>query len=297
MPKVEISHPDKILYPADKITKQEVVEYYQKISAYLLPLIADRPLTMQRFPHGIAGDVHFYQKNIPEYFPSWIERLDVSNKGVAGTTHYVICNNVSTLLYLVNQSCLTFHAWLSHKERLNNPDRLIIDLDPGEQSFSTVKEVAKDFHQLFNEVGLTSFVMTTGSQGLHVVVPLDAQADFDTSRAFAQDIASYYQEQHPTITTMEMHIKDRKGKIFLDTLRNAFGQTGVAPYSLRPYPGAPVATPLAWQELEERTLKSQSYNLHNIAQRMEHVQNPWRDINRYKGSVHKATKLLQKLRK
>ncbi|MCL4379900.1 non-homologous end-joining DNA ligase [Candidatus Dependentiae bacterium] len=292
MPKVTISHPDKVIYPADNITKEQIAAYYQLVSKLMLPLIADRPLTLQRFPHGIAGDVHFFQKNVPDYFPDWIERLTVANKSDTGSTRYVICNNISTLLYLVNEGCLTFHAWLSKKNNLDYPDRLIIDLDPGSTRFSQVKQVAQDLRILLEQVELTPFIMTTGSQGLHIVVPLDAQADFATTRAFIQQLLRHYQEQHSRITTMEMHIEKRAGKIFLDSLRNAFGQTGVAPYSLRPYPGAPIATPLHWEELDDPALISQRYTLTTIAVRLRTVENPWRNINRYKGSIVRAAKLL-----
>lgn len=294
MPKVTVSNPDKLIYPKDKITKAEVVAYYQMIAPYMIPFIKDRPLSLQRFPNGIDEE-GFFQKNAPDYYPAWIERCPIESRGEERTINYVICNKKDTLLYLVNALCLTFHPWLSKKKKLNYPDKLIVDLDPSKKGFAEVKKIALDLKDIFEQLSLTPFVMTTGSRGLHVVVPLDAKTDFDRTRSFAQRLLHWYQEEHSNITTMEMSIKKRGTKIFLDALRNAYAQTGVAPYSLRPYKGAPIATPLAWQELADSKLTSQTYNINNIEQRLKKIKDPWAAFNRTKGSIARAEKLLDKL--
>ena len=286
----EVSKRDKVFFPKKKYTKGDLMDYYEEISETMIPHIKDRPVTMIRFPHGIK-DIQFYQKEAPDYFPDWIELKEVEKKE-GGTTNYIICNNKATLVYLASQACITPHIWLSKKDKLEYPDRMIFDLDPSDNDFSKVKSVAKKLKNLLNnELGLPVYLMTTGSRGIHVVVPLQRNKTFDEVRAFSQSIAHYLENKNSEeITTAQR--KDKRGtKLFIDTTRNAYGQTTVAPYGVRPKEGAPVATPINWDELTSLH-SSQYYNMKNIFKRLAHKDDPWKNMNQYAATINTAMRKL-----
>jgi bifunctional non-homologous end joining protein LigD len=243
----------------------------------MLPHLADHPLSLQRLPGGIQAE-GFYQKEIPDYFPDWIRRVSVEVKEDQTRQAQVVCDNVETLVYLANQACLTLHPWLSRADKLNHPDKLIFDLDPPGDEFEVVRFAAERLREMLQEVGLVPFVMTTGSKGLHVVAPLNWSADFDEVRAFVRQLADELARREPERLTTETRKEQRQGRVFLDYLRNAYGQTGVVPYTVRAKPGAPVATPLDWDELTDPRLHSQSYTLRNIFQRLGQKADPWQNI-------------------
>lgn len=277
---IELTHSDKILFPADKITKFDLVKYYQQIADVALPFLRDRPLMMHRFPSGIQ-ESGFFQKQIGDYFPDWINRCEVSKEG--GSTTHAVCNDAATLVYLVNQGCISPHVWLSRVDRLDNPDQMIFDLDPPENnsdvdSFQAVRFAAKKLKQLLNELQLPSYVKTTGSRGLHVVVPLDRSATFDQVRSFARNVAAVLAQREPHHLTVEQRKQKREGRLYLDTGRNAYAQTAVAPYAVRPLNGAPVATPLDWEEVNQSSLHAQSYTIANIFRRLGQKTDPWADM-------------------
>ncbi len=286
---VKLTNQDKVLYPKDGITKADLITYYQAVAPYMLPHMKNRAVTMHRFPDGIDSE-GFYQKDISDYFPSWIKRVEIPKEG--GLNTYVVCNNAETLVYLANQACITPHLWLSHIKKLNYPDRMIFDLDPGSKAdFSTVRKAALNIRDILTGIGLKSFVMTTGSRGLHVVVPLNERVDFDTVRAFARQIADYVAEQNPDHFTTEARINKRKGRLFIDFTRNAYAQTSVSPYAVRAQLGAPIATPITWKELEKnRKLHSQSFTIKNIMARLKKQGDPWEKINTIKQSLAQAKK-------
>ncbi|GIK38926.1 MAG: ATP-dependent DNA ligase [Chloroflexota bacterium] len=277
---IELSHLDKVLFPDDGITKGDLIDYYQRIAAIMLPHLADHPLSLQRFPNGIQAE-GFYQKEMPDYFPDWIRRVSVEVKEDQVRQDQVVCDNVETLVYLANQACITLHPWLSRADKLNHPDKLIFDLDPPGNDFETVRFAAGRLREMLQEVGLVPFVMTTGSKGLHVVAPLDQSADFDEVRAFVRELADELARREPKRLTTETRKNQRQGRVFLDYLRNAYGQTGVATYTLRAKPGAPVATPLDWAELADPQLHSQSYTMRNIFHRLGQKADPWQDIRNH----------------
>lgn len=277
---IELSHLDKVLFPDDGITKGDLIDYYQRIADIMLPHLANHPLSLQRFPNGIQVE-GFYQKEIPDYFPTWIRGVSVEVKEDQTRQAQVVCENVETLVYLANQACITLHPWLSRVDKLNYPDKLIFDLDPPRGDFETVRFAAGRLRELLQERGLVPFVMTTGSKGLHVVVPLDRSADFDEVRAFVRELADELARREPKRLTTETRKDQRHGRVFLDYLRNAYGQTGVAPYTVRAKPGAPVATPLDWAELADPQLHSQSYTMRNIFHRLGHKADPWQDIRNH----------------
>lgn len=291
---IEITHGDKVLFPDNNITKQDVVDYYNKISKWMLPHIKDRLLTLQRFPNGISK-AGFYQKDRSDYFPSWIKSKEIKKEG--GKVDQLICNDRATLVYLANQGTITFHIWLSKVKAIDCPDKLIFDLDPPGNDFAIVKKAAykfKDFME--NEMDMSVFLMTTGSKGLHVVAPLKAKDDFDTVRAFARNISTYLAKKYPDDYTVEIRKDKRKGRLFLDYLRNAYAQTGVAPYSIRAIKGAPVATPITWSDLKKKGFNSQSYNINNIFKRLSSLSvDPWEGFSKKAKSISKAVKRLDKI--
>jgi bifunctional non-homologous end joining protein LigD len=291
---IEISSADDLMYPEDGITKADVVDYYHKIAETMLPHMKDRPLSMQRFPKGIS-EGGFFQKEIPEYFPDWIDQVDVDVKGEGSTQPQVVCNTAATLVYLAEQRCLTPHIWLSRVDKLEQPDKLIFDLDPPGNDFMPVRLAARSMYVILGEVELASYIMTTGSRGLHVVIPLDRSASFDEVRDFAHELASALAKREPDNVTTEPRKEKRKGRLFLDYLRNSYAQTSVPPYALRAKAGAPVATPLSWMELDDPKLNSQSYTLSNIFKRLNRNEDPWKDIYKQGQSLKKARKLLDKL--
>ncbi|QYA24540.1 ATP-dependent DNA ligase [Gramella sp. MT6] len=290
----EISNLDKIFFPEAGYTKGDLIEYYEKISETMLPHLKDRPVTMIRFPNGITGK-RFYQKDAPDYFPDWIEKKAIE-KQEGGKTHYVICNKKSTLVYLANQACISPHIWLSRQDILDKPDRMIFDLDPVKDDFEEVKQAAKKVKDLLGEeLGLPVYIMTTGSRGMHVVVPLKRTRTYDEVRDFAQKAAKYLEKKYPEDMTTASRKNKREDKLFLDVARNAFGQTGVAPYAVRPIENAPVATPLDWEELDRSSLSARSYNINNIFKRLANKEDPWKNINSSAITLTDAIKKLENL--
>ncbi len=294
--KIELSNANKIFFPKEGYTKGELVEYYSKISDTMLPHLKDRPLTMIRFPNGI-DDKRFFQKDAPDYFPEWIEKKSIKKED-GGTTNYVICNSKETLVYLANQACITPHIWLSRKDKPDYPNRMIFDLDPSNNDFSEVKKTAKILRALLkDELALAAYLMTTGSRGLHVVVPIKRTRGFDQVREFAQQIAAYLENEHPDLLTTAVRKNKREDKLFLDVARNGFAQTTVAPYAIRPIEGAPVATPLNWEELNKSSLTAQSFNIRNVFNRLGRMEDPWKDINKNAMVLTSAIKKLKKMTK
>jgi bifunctional non-homologous end joining protein LigD len=281
---IEITHPDKEMYPGEGITKQEVVEYYDRIAEFMLPHVKGRPLVMHRFPDGIEGK-DFYQKTAPDYFPDWIETREI-DLVQGGTSPMVVVEKKADLLYLANAACLVPHVWLSTKSSLEKPDRIVFDLDPARQDFDTVKMAAFMLKEGFEERDLTPLVMTTGSKGLHVVIPIQPGHSFDEVRDFARRTAQGLVEREPARLTLETRIGSRKGKVFLDYLRNAYGQTTVAPYGLRALPGAPVATPLEWDELRGSKTGPQRYRMSNIFRRLGAKKDPWKNMAAKAGKLN-----------
>jgi len=265
---VDVSNPDRLLFPRDGYTKADLVDYYRHIAPLMLPLIRDRPVTMMRYPRGI--DLKgFFQKNAPRGAPSWLRTEKLPKRD--GTVEHVVCEKTADLIYLANMGCITPHVWLSRVDRPHHPDRLVIDLDPGGNDFQLVKETAILARQLLSEDGLKSFVMTTGSRGLHIVAPLDRSADFEAVRSYVQQVAEEMVETDPRLTT-ERLVEEREGRLLVDVFRNSYAQTAVAPYAVRARDGAPVATPLRWEELDDPELGPRSFTMSSIWKR---TGDPW----------------------
>jgi len=268
---IEVGNPGKVLFPESGITKADLVEYYRRIAEVMVPYVRSRPVTMHRFPDGV-GAPGFYQQDAPGHFPEWIRTVTVSTE--EGDATRVVCEDAATLVYLAEQACITPHVWLSTVEHLDRPDRLVFDLDPPEGSGpAPVRSAAEATGALLDDLGLRAGVMTTGSSGFHVVVPLDGVLGFDEVRDFASRCARVLAARHPETLTVEHRIDRRAGRVFLDYLRNAYAQTTVAPYAVRGLSGAPVAAPIDWSELG--TTEPQSYTVANIFRRLGQKQDPW----------------------
>lgn len=290
---VAITNPDRVLFPKTHITKQELISYYIAIAPLMLPYLKNRPISMQRFPDGINHE-GFYQKDAGDYFPTWIKREKIPKTD--GFVQYVVINNAATLAYLANLACITIHPWLSKIDKLNYPDRLIFDLDPSGKKFdfSLVCRTAISLKKLLADIGLDSYVMTTGSRGLHIWVPIKRLYTYEYVKQFSYDLARILLNTDPKNLTLELRKEKRGKKIFIDWLRNSQGATGVAPYSVRPKEGAPIAMPLSWHELENKDLSSQSFTIKNIFDDTLR-RDPWKNINHSAQSLTRARKQLDQL--
>jgi bifunctional non-homologous end joining protein LigD len=287
---VEISNPDKALFP-DGLSKAELAHYYERVAETMLPHVRRRPVHMQRFPDGIEGE-EIQQKQAPDYFPKFVKRARVKRKR-GGSVEHVVIDNAETLVYLADQACITPHVWLSRTDRLDDPDQLIFDLDPPGRDLAPVRDAARALRELLEEVGLAAYVKTTGSRGLHVVSPLDLSSGFDDTRAFARELAALLAEREPKRFTVEQRKEKRRRRLYLDTARNAYAQTAVAPYAVRALAGAPVACPLEWRELGR--VEPQQFTVRNIARRLARREDPWAEIASDARSLREAQQRLARL--
>jgi bifunctional non-homologous end joining protein LigD len=292
--RVELSRTDKVLFGDDQITKGDLVAYYRDVAGRMLPYLADRPAVLARYPDGITGQ-RVFQKNVPDYFPDWITRVEVPKQD--GVLHQVICDKQATLVYLANQACIELHIFLSRVGRLDRPDQVVFDLDPpGQDRFGDAVRAALSLRELLDsELGLTSFVKTTGGRGLHVHVPLRAQDDFDAVRSFARQAAGVLAARNPDLVTAEPRKERRGSRVYADIMRNAYAQTVVAPYSVRARPGAPVSVPLRWDELEDHALRPGKFTLRTVRPRLEELSgdaDPWAALGRHRYSLARASQRL-----
>lgn len=285
---VEISRPEKVLFPPD-INKADLAGYYEQVAQAMLPHLVDRPLNYERFPDGIDGQ-KIFQQHASGHFPDWIRRVSVPAR--KGAVEHVVASDAATLVYLAGQACIAFHRWLSRSDRLDRPDMLVIDLDPSVHEPDEVRRAALTFGALLRELGLEPWVMTTGSRGYHVVVPLQRRADFDAVRAFARDLAELAAAREPGTFTNEQRKAKREDKILIDIQRNGYAHTAVAPYSVRPRSGAPVATPLHWAELEDSSTVADRWTIADVPRRLERDGDPWGDIGRHGQTLSAARKRL-----
>jgi len=265
---ITYTHPEKLMYPESGIRKGDVLAYYQRIATRLLPHLRDRPATLERWPEGLAGAdaPHFWQKQTPDSYPAWIERVTLPSKHGAAV-HYVLVNHETTLLYLVNQGTLTFHVGFSRLADLDRPDFVLFDLDPGQASFTDVVVVAKALHTILQAAGSQALVKTSGKTGLHVCAPWGRQAAYAEARAWALNTAQRVVEVLPDQATTERSKAKRGTRVYIDVMQNAQGHHAVPPYVLRAVPGAPVSTPVRWQELTPQ-LDPKAYNIKTIWQRL-----------------------------
>ena len=270
-----ITHPDKVLFPSDGITKGEVAAYYAAIAEVMLPHVHGRPVTLERFPSGI-GAKGFMQKNVVKGFPAWLERAEAPKKD--GVVHYPLANDARALQWMANQNTVTLHVWPSRVPRWEQPDVCVFDLDPAHDDPAVLREVVLGLRDLLHELDLTSMVKTSGSKGFHVVVPLARGTTFRDSARFADRVAARLIERQPDHVTQEFAKADRGGRIYLDTGRNRPGATFAAAYTVRARPGAPISAPCTWEEIERGAVGPRTFTLRTMADRLAAVGDLWKDL-------------------
>jgi bifunctional non-homologous end joining protein LigD len=271
-----ITHPEKLLFPDDGITKGEVAAYYELVAPFMLPHLSGRPVTMERFPSGIAAK-GFMQKDVVKGFPEWLERVEVEKRG--GTTHYPIVRDVRSLLWLANQNCITPHVWTSRAPELMRPDLCVFDLDPSRDEPEVLRAATLLVRDVLAQLGLRSWLKTSGSKGYHIVVPVDAGTTYDEVWTFAQGVAIVLAKRDPEHLTLEFIKADRAGRILIDTGRNGPGATFAAAYALRARTGAPVSAPCTWSELEHGEAAPQQFKLRDMAARLARSGDLWSDLH------------------
>lgn len=290
---LEVSKPEKVLFPDDGMTKKDLAEYYRDMGEWILPHVKERAMTMHRYPDGInEGD--FYQKEMPDHFPDWIDHETLPKED--GDVTYVVANDVATLVYLADQAVITPHVTLSRIDRPDHPDQMIFDMDPPEDSddIQAARESAERVHEVLADLELSAFLKTTGSKGYHIVVPLDRSENFDRAHQFAKDVARAAAGRYPELLTVAQRKAKRGDRVFVDYLRNSYGQTTVAPYAARALPGAPVATPLDWDELSDTGPRD--YTTANIRRRLAQKTDPWEELRGNRGqSLSSARDRLEKV--
>jgi bifunctional non-homologous end joining protein LigD len=288
---ITITRPAKVLFPDDGITKSDLVEYYQRISAWILPHLKDRPLSLERYPDGIEQS-RLIQQAAPQYFPPWIKTAMVK-KISGGTVTHVISNDQATLAYLATQACVTPHAWLSRMDKVDFPDQMVFDLDPSGDDFEAVKSTAQALRHRLQELAMPAYVKTSGSRGLHVVVPLKRDMDFDSVRSFARQVAEDVVADDPEHRTVKTLKSKRRGRIYLDTNRNAYAQTVAPAYAVRARRGAPVSVPIGWGELDAEGLRPDGVTIRNLFARLDKIDDPWTGFWRKAVSLAKVSRQIK----
>ena len=274
-PSVVITHPEKVLFPDDGITKGELAAYYEAIAPIMLPHVRARPVTMERFHQGI-GAKGFFQKNVTKGFPDWLERVAVPKKD--GTVHYPLVGDTRSLLWVVNQNSITLHVWTSRTPDLLCPDLCVFDLDPMQDDPEVLRSTALALRDLLRELGLQSWVKTSGSKGFHIVVPLDGKHPYGEVARFGHAVGARLVDRDPEHLTLEFAKADRAGRIYIDTGRNGFGATFAAAYAVRPKGGAPVSAPCTWEEIARGEAEPRTFTLRNMAKRIAEIGDPWAEM-------------------
>lgn len=288
-----ISHPEKVLFPDDGITKGELAAYYETVAPVMLPHIKGRPITMERYPAGI-GKKGFWQKDVSKGFPEWLERVEVPKKD--GVVHHPVITDERSLLWVANQNTITQHVWVSRVPHLYYPDICVFDLDPSNDDAASVRAAAIGLRNLLDELGLPSWIKTTGGRGFHIVVPLDGKSNTGEVARFADAVGRVFVSHAPDHLTREFAKVDRKGRIYVDTGRNAYSATFAAAYTVRARPGAPVSAPCTWEEVEKGKVHPASFTLRNMPARIKKSGDLWADMPRRRRSLAKPIVKLNRMR-
>ena len=295
MDKTLITHPEKLLFPQDKITKGELAAYYEAIAPVMIPHLRRRPITMERYHRGINAP-GFFQKDVSKGFPAWLKRVEVPKKD--GTVHHPLANDTRSLLWLANQNSITIHVWPSRAPRLFYPDICVFDLDPAnDKEPDVLRAAALRLRDLLLELGLKSWVKTTGSKGFHIAVPLDGKADFGVVARFSHEVGRLLVSLDPKHLTQEFSKADRGGRILVDTGRNGYSATFAAAYTVRAKPGAPVSAPCTWEEIERGEVGPRTFALRTMPARIKDVGDLWAGMLKSKRSLGRALERLRQLRR
>jgi bifunctional non-homologous end joining protein LigD len=271
-PRLKPTNLRKVFWPAEGYTKADLIEYYERVAPWMLPYLRDRPLVLTRFPDGIAGK-SFYQKDAPEFAPAWVRTERIYSRDTERDIAYLVVDDVEMLRYVANSAAIPIHCWASRVPSLERPDWLVLDLDPKGAPFTDVVRVALALRRILDGLALPSYVKTSGATGLHILLPLGARYTYEQARTFARLLAVLGVEAEPEISTVARPLRDRGGKVYIDFGQNGHGQTIVAPFSLRPLPGAPASCPLEWREVTPR-LDPARFNLKTIVARFEKTADP-----------------------
>jgi len=289
---VKITHPERVMFPDDGYTKADLADYHHAVAGTLVPHLADRPIMLQRFPEGIGGK-GFYQKEGGRGVPGWIRTVEVRKEG--GTVRHPVVDDAASLLALTNLSTVSFHRWPSRADRVDRPDVLIVDLDPTGDDFDEVRQAARWTRQALDELDLAAYLQVTGSRGIHVVTPLDRSATTDVVAAFASGLARLLAARHPDELTVEGRKASRGPRLYVDVARNGWAQTAVAPYSVRPRRGAPVATPITWDELDDPGVRPDGWTIATVPDRVDAHGDPWAGMARHARSLGRRVARLDAL--
>ena len=287
-----ITHPDKILFPEDRITKGELAAYYEAIAPIMLPYLRGRPLTMERYPQGI-GAKGFWQKDVSKGFPEWLQRVAIPKKD--GVVNYPVVTDKESLMWVANQNTITHHVWVSRLPDLNYPDICVFDLDPSKDDVTSVRAAAVGLRDLLEKLGLPSWIKTTGGKGFHIVVPIDGKTPMGAVVRFANAVGTFFVSLAPGQLTQEFSKVDRRGRIYMDTGRNGFSATFAAAYTVRAKPGAPVSAPCTWDEVERGTVKPDTFTLRTMPARIEKVGDLWADMRKRGRSLKQPMEKLKRL--
>jgi bifunctional non-homologous end joining protein LigD len=290
---LKVTHLDKIFFPKEKITKGEVIEYYRKIAPFILPYLKDRPESLNRHPNGILGK-NFFQKDFAYQPPNFVKTKKIFSESNDDYINFLVCENILTLIYLANLGCIEMNPWFSTIKHLEKPDYAVIDLDPEDISFEKVVEIALEVHNLLGKLKVPNFCKTSGATGMHIYIPLGAKYTYDQAKEFSHLVAVLVNRKIPNITSVERNPKKRQKKVYLDYLQNRKGQTLAAPYSLRPKPGAPVATPLEWKEVKKGLSPSQ-FTIKTIFPRLKKKGDIFKGIFGKGIDLKKVLNLIEKL--
>lgn len=287
-----ITHPEKVLFPEDGITKGDLAAYYEAMAPVILPHLRGRPVTMERYPAGI-GEKGFWQKDVSKGFPSWLQRVEVPKKD--GVVHHPVVTDTRSLLWVTNQNTITQHVWTSRMPHLHRPDLCVFDLDPSKDDVAAVRAAAIGLRDLLSELGLPSWVKTTGSKGFHIVVPIDGKTDIAVVARFANAVGALFVSLAPDRLTQEFSKVDRRGRIYMDTGRNGYGATFAAAYTVRAKRGAPVSAPCTWEEIERGEVHPGTFTLRNMPDRVAKVGDVWADMRRRGRSLKRPMEKLRRL--
>lgn len=273
---VKLTNLDKVFWPKEKYTKSDLMKHYQALSDVILPYLKDRPESLNRFPDGIEGE-SFYQKDMDHKGPDWLEIFEHDSDEAGKLIHYLLCQDKATLAYMVNLGCIDINPWNSRVQSPDNPDFMIIDLDPEDIGFDKVVEAALLVHDVLDSIGVEGYPKTSGKTGIHIYIPLEAKYSYEQCRHFGQLIGTLAHQQEPSFTSIERKPANRQKKVYLDYLQNSRGQTLAAPYSIRPVEGAWMSTPLKWKEVNNKLHPSQ-FTIENAQQRLDKVGDIWKPV-------------------
>ena len=287
-----ITHPDKVMFPEDGITKGDLAAYYEAMAPVILPHLRGRPLTMERYPQGI-GAKGFWQKDVSKGFPEWLQRVDVPKKD--GVVHHPVITDLRSLMWVTNQNTITHHVWGSRVPDLRYPDLCVFDLDPSKDDVKSVRAAAVGLRDVLEKLGLPSWIKTTGGKGFHIVVPVDGKTPIGTVVRFANAVGTFFVSLAPDQLTQEFSKVDRRGRIYMDTGRNGYSATFAAAYTVRARQGAPVSAPCTWEEVERGEVSPRSFTIRNMAQRIANVGDLWSDLLKTKRSLRLPLERLNKI--